>query len=99
MAVDQDFMTREVHPKISCAKLDVRLDVGLSTTQTGFTPEWSSPRTMLAVVNAWVSSPGVLACGYGGAPDGSQVTQIYKLTTATCTANPAHTGFDCDRAP
>ena len=74
------------------------LDVGLSTTQTGFTPEWSSPRTMLAVVNAWVSSPGVIACGYGGAPDGSQVTQIYKLTTATCTANAAHTGFDCDRA-
>ena len=38
MAVDQDFMTIEIHLKIPCAMLDVRLDAGLSTPKDGAHP-------------------------------------------------------------
>jgi hypothetical protein len=75
------------------------ITIDLPHTSTGFPAGWSPARSTLTVVNAWVSTPGVLACAYGGNADSPSVTSIYKLTTATCTGNTAHTGFDCDRAP
>jgi hypothetical protein len=48
MAVDQDFMTSEVHPKISCAKLDVRLDAGLSASKDGAHPRDKLTNTLAA---------------------------------------------------
>ncbi|MBS2018730.1 MAG: hypothetical protein JST00_38035 [Deltaproteobacteria bacterium] len=74
------------------------LVVDSPTTLLFPSPEWSSPRTTLPVVNAWVATAGGLSCSYG--PPGSPgVVSIYKNTTATCTPNTARTGFDCDRAP
>jgi hypothetical protein len=75
------------------------ITIDLPHTTTGLPADWSPPRSTLTVVNAWVAAPGVLSCAYGGGPGSPSVTSIYKLTTATCTGNPARTGFDCDRAP
>ena len=48
MAVDQDFMTTEVHPKIPCTKLDARLDAGLSTSKDGAHPRDKLTNTLAA---------------------------------------------------
>ena len=73
--------------------------IDLPTTSTGLPAEWSRPRSTLTLVNAWVPVAGTLSCAYGGGPNSPSVTSIYKLTTATCTANSSYTGFVCDRAP
>ena len=58
-----------------------------------------SGKRLRHLVNAGCRAPACSPADTGARPHGSQVTQIYEQTTATCTANAAHTGFDCDRAP
>ena len=75
------------------------ITIDLPNTSTGLPADWSPPRSTLTVVNARIPVAGTISCAYGGSASSPSVTSIYKITTATCTANAARTGFDCDRAP